>query len=257
MEYFPSTAGVTSDSGDSNVLVLPELPAPAVHHIYMVDMENIGHDWTELLPSMTADDKVLLFYTPISASLPPVLLDKILACPADIKAVACTPGNNALDFQLVTELGRQIGVIQTDPRPFASEYIIVSRDTGFDAAVHYWQARDVSVQRTEPISHIITHKTEPAAAKHPAKTNKRGPALQSVRDRYINKLSSVPNLHEGDIIRMAEVLTDAMGYPAQNRMMEAYSRMVKAFGQSTGRRLYTMAKDVIRSIADNGPFPPK
>ena len=55
--------------------------------------------------------------------------------------IKCFEGQNALDFQLVTELGSCLS--QNGSR----EYIIVSNDTGYDAVVRYWQQKGCSVRR--------------------------------------------------------------------------------------------------------------
>ena len=55
--------------------------------------------------------------------------------------IKCFEGSNALDFQLVSELGYRLS--QNADR----EYVIVSNDTGFDAAVRYWSTRKMPVSR--------------------------------------------------------------------------------------------------------------
>ena len=55
--------------------------------------------------------------------------------------IKCFEGSNALDFQLVTQLGYLLCENQEN------RYVIVSNDTGFDAAVRYWKQRNMPVQR--------------------------------------------------------------------------------------------------------------
>ncbi len=56
--------------------------------------------------------------------------------------IECHEGSNALDFQLVSYLGYELCADRT------KEMIIVSKDTGFDAVVHFWQERGMQVKKS-------------------------------------------------------------------------------------------------------------
>ena len=58
-----------------------------------------------------------------------------------IQWIKCVEGSNALDFQLVTELGARVA---TEP---GHAFVIVSNDNGFDAVVTYWTQRGKDVRR--------------------------------------------------------------------------------------------------------------
>ena len=55
--------------------------------------------------------------------------------------IKCYEGTNALDFQLCSELGFLIALNKDD------DFIIVTNDTGYDAAVKYWRRKEYSVKR--------------------------------------------------------------------------------------------------------------
>ena len=55
--------------------------------------------------------------------------------------IKCYEGTNALDFQLCSELGFLIAMNPGD------EFIVVTNDTGYDAAVKYWRRKEYSVKR--------------------------------------------------------------------------------------------------------------
>ncbi|MCD8083440.1 MAG: PIN domain-containing protein [Clostridiales bacterium] len=109
---------------------------------YLIDSENINDVWVELLQCLEEDDGILVFFTDKSAHMG---YDRIIRIMQQEKGtlqwIRCFEGQNALDFQLVTEMGHQIYL---DPE---REYVIVSNDTGYDAAVRYWQQRGSSVSR--------------------------------------------------------------------------------------------------------------
>lgn len=109
---------------------------------YLIDSENINDVWVELLQVLEDGDEILVFYTDKSAHMG---YDRIVCLMEQKRGavhwIKCFEGQNALDFQLVTELGSCLS--QNGSR----EYIIVSNDTGYDAVVRYWQQKGCSVRR--------------------------------------------------------------------------------------------------------------
>ncbi|MDD7178795.1 MAG: PIN domain-containing protein [Lachnospiraceae bacterium] len=110
--------------------------------VYLVDSENVNDVWIRLVTNMAPEDEVLVFYTEKS---PHMSYEKVIELTqlADrpIRWIKCVEGSNALDFQLVTELGARVA---TEP---GHAFVIVSNDNGFDAAVKYWIQRDKDVRR--------------------------------------------------------------------------------------------------------------
>lgn len=109
--------------------------------VYLVDSENVGDIWVPLLVSSQQEDIVLVFYTQKSPHMNYENVRMLKETEKTAEFVKCFEGNNALDFQLVTELGYRL---REDAE---CEYIIVSNDTGFDAVVRYWSARKMPVSR--------------------------------------------------------------------------------------------------------------
>ncbi len=109
--------------------------------IYLVDSENIGASWSQLLPTMSKEDQLFVFYTEKS---PYISYDNLLQVIAHCQIPVfnkCYEGKNALDFQLVSELGYKLC---QEPK---AEFIIVSDDYGYDAAIKYWKERSYNVHR--------------------------------------------------------------------------------------------------------------
>lgn len=109
--------------------------------IYLVDSENIGASWTQLLPGVSEEDRMYVFYTDKS---PYISYDNLLQVIAYCKIPVfckCFEGKNALDFQLVSELGF---MLCKDPE---AEFLIVSDDYGYDAAVRYWTEKGYNAKR--------------------------------------------------------------------------------------------------------------
>lgn len=109
---------------------------------YFIDSENVGDNWISLLPTLSPDDDILVFYTNNSPHMNYRNVILLKESDVEVTFIECCEGSNALDFQLCTELGFRIHDMTN------REFIIVSNDTGFDAVVKYWK------QRMKPISRI-------------------------------------------------------------------------------------------------------
>ncbi len=124
-----------------------------------------------LLVSSQEDDEVLVFYTTKSPHMNYENVRMLKETEKEADFIKCFEGSNALDFQLVSELGYRLS--QNADR----EYVIVSNDTGFDAVVRYWSTRKMPVSR---LSGKECHRmlTEKKAAR-----GKRNPGQQQSRNR--------------------------------------------------------------------------
>ena len=114
-----------------------------VKKVYLVDSENVGDLWvTHILALADQTDEVVVFYTQKSPHMGYDNIRKLLADGREVNFIKCVEGRNALDFQLVTELGYRLGSEKEE-----HEYIMVTNDTGFDAVVQYWKNAGKQVKR--------------------------------------------------------------------------------------------------------------
>ncbi len=109
--------------------------------IYLIDSENVGDSWIQLLPSVLGEDKLFVFYTDKSPYISYESLLQVIAYGSIPSFIKCHEGRNALDFQLVTELGYKIAQMPE------GEFVIVSDDNGFDAVIRYWSDRQFKIRR--------------------------------------------------------------------------------------------------------------
>ena len=109
--------------------------------IYLIDSENVNDAWVELLPVLEGGDRITVFYTDKSPHMCYQHVIALLEKEREIRFIKCFEGNNALDFQLVSELGYMLCEMPD------YEYVIVSNDTGFDAIVKYWEKRGRHMRR--------------------------------------------------------------------------------------------------------------
>lgn len=109
--------------------------------IYLVDSENVGDIWVPLLVASQAEDEVIVFYTQKSPHMNYENVRMLKETDKEADFIKCFEGSNALDFQLVSELGYRLHENRE------CDYVIVSNDTGFDAVVRYWSQRKMPVSR--------------------------------------------------------------------------------------------------------------
>ncbi len=126
--------------------------------IYLVDSENVGDIWVPLLVASQPDEEVIVFYTQKSPHMNYENVRLLKETEKEAEFIKCFEGSNALDFQLVTQLGYMLCENQENC------YVIVSNDTGFDAAVRYWKQRNMPVQRIsgKELSRRLQQKTKTA-----------------------------------------------------------------------------------------------
>ncbi len=108
---------------------------------YLIDSENVGDFWIPLLDLPAQETELVVFYTRNSPHMSYESLIKLKESDRKVTFVKCYEGTNALDFQLCSELGFRIAQSRDD------DFIIVTNDTGYDAAVKYWRHKEYSVKR--------------------------------------------------------------------------------------------------------------
>lgn len=223
----------------------------ATKKIFLVDTENVGSTWKDLLPIKTASDQILLFFTENSPNISYVDLELILQFPDRVEMIKCNPGKNGLDFQLVSYLGY---LLKTASK---SNYIIVSNDSGFDAVVKFWQDRGMSISRMnvhrilQPNSIPDPKKSVDAAATKPKRETAVPPAEPPCSDGNIEfDFSNLTVSEREDLLRKYlpqefyedqksfETISDIMfGHDTQNHH-QLHLAFVKNFGDEKGTLLY-------------------
>ena len=108
---------------------------------YLIDSENVGDFWIPLLELPAEETELVVFYTRNSPHMSYESLIKLKQSDRAVSFIKCYEGTNALDFQLVSELGYRLALDDSD------EFVIVTNDTGYDAAVKYWRHKKRAVKR--------------------------------------------------------------------------------------------------------------
>ena len=167
--------------------------------IYLVDSENVGDIWVPLLVASQPDEEVIVFFTQKSPHMNYENVRMLKETEKEADFIKCFEGSNALDFQLVSELGYRLS--QNADR----EYVIVSNDTGFDAAVRYWSTREMPVSRLsgKECHRMLTEKKqrvakESGAAVEPEQEQTRaaGPEVEAEQVRETEQEAEAEQVRE-------------------------------------------------------------
>ena len=191
---------------------------------YYIDSENVGDDWISLLDSVAADDEIIVFYTDKSPHMNYNNLILLKNSPKEVTFIKCFEGTNALDFQLCTEIG-----LQVHDNPDV-EFLIVSNDTGYDAAVKYLKQHKVQIKRikgadcsSKPIQKIPVLKN----------TYNTNPVVTS----YKPVVSPLPPINE-DEARAKDILYIV----GRENLSELHTALQQIFGATVGNYYYKSFK---------------
>ena len=193
--------------------------------IYLVDSENVGDIWVPLLVSSQEDDEVLVFYTTKSPHMNYENVRMLKETEKEADFIKCFEGSNALDFQLVSELGYRLS------QNAAREYVIVSNDTGFDAAVRYWSARKMPVSRLsgKECHRMLTEKKqrvakESEAAAEPEQEQSRAAGAEAEAEQVRE------TGQEAEAERIRETVPEAEAERVRETGQEAEAEQVREIG---------------------------
>lgn len=216
--------------------------------IYLVDSENVGDVWVPLLVSSQPEDEVFVFYTLKSPHMGYENVRMLKETEREATFVKCFEGNNALDFQLVTQLGYMLN--ENDD----CEYVIVSNDTGFDAAVRYWASKKMPVSRLsgKECSKQIS-KPKPKAAPKDIETKETPDAKEilepkeSSEEKEIIEIPEEETDQKSDASNMAKALCNCI---SKDNLVDYHNALVMLFGEEDGKRCYQEAKANPECIAN-------
>lgn len=182
---------------------------------YYVDSENVGDEWVSLLSDADEDTHFLVFYTEKTPRMSYLNVVKLLSNNKNLEFILCYEGNNALDFQLVTYLGYQLC---KEPE---HEIYIVSKDTGFDAIIHFWEDRGISIHRI----FSANCNNEPML-----------PPISS--DIDVNSISDAPSVSETICNEPKSVIDDIIAACPNTNTSYLHLFLVHFFGNKNGLNIY-------------------
>lgn len=235
---------------------------------YLIDTENVGISWKQLLPIRSSKDRIILFYTEKSPFISYPDFVEVLQYAGTFETMKCVTGKNALDFQLVTYLGYLLKTaVKTD-------YVIVSNDSGYDAVCQFWREIDenYSVVRKSP-DDLLKPKELPVSetSKNAAKKAKRkaaAPELPVESTTLTEGEPLVPSAEElaAKEAQIRELLTDYYAanpsesgiekelltlfdqWTDKTSLQELHVLLVRTFKNAKGSELYRILKPNINTL---------
>ncbi len=188
--------------------------------IYFIDSENVGDNWISLLDTVTEDDEILVFYTDNSPRMNYKNVIELVGSSKKISFIECCEGNNALDFQLCTELGFRVHDMAD------SEFVIVTDDTGYDAVVKYWKKKNIPVKRIK--------KNECTPKKAPEKVE-----VKKERAFEIMPMPVEPKTESDEVDPTAKEILYIIG---KENLQQLHESLKQIYGDKNGKKYYSAFK---------------
>lgn len=171
------------------------------------------------------------------------------ACNLDMKSLPALPGlsymfvecenssPNAMDFQICAWLGR-MSVTNPD-----TDFTILSGDKGYAPLTPFMSYQfGVTAYLADPMQ--TASQTSPAPAE-----------LNPVRSVYESKLGDAGMTDPDDLRILSAILMQSMKLPQNRRKLDTRNRLCTKYGAQEGNLRYNAVKDIIKDIAEHGPYP--
>ena len=208
--------------------------------IYFIDSENVNENWIDTVTDVKKSDEIKVFYTEKSTSASYENISKIAGGEVNLNLIKCFTGQNALDFQLVTDLGYCVAKGMRDT------FIIVSNDKGYDAVVNYWVIKGVNVSRVgvEMDSQKKTKSRRRSAAKDKADKPRAVRKVQTVQKTASKTAAKAPaDRAAGKSVNKAET----------SRSQQAKTTSIKSSSGKTDTKRTTKTSTTPESVWESAP----
>lgn len=153
---------------------------------YIVDYENVHTSAFARTDLLNANDEVCVMYTDVSKSFTLDILQNLMELNIRLNVVKVRNGSkDALDFQLSTYLGYILAKEGT-----GHKYFIVSKDTGYDKVVDFWNTRGFHLARIPDFGKPETRQKQTKQKEQPKqkKQNQDG-TISTTKDELLKYLS--------------------------------------------------------------------
>lgn len=201
--------------------------------LFLIDYENVNSAGLQGIGQLDPQDRIILFYSQAANTLSFEIMDEMLAANIMPERVCIAQsGKNALDFQLVTFLGYLIAKNKADA------YYIISKDTGYSAAVAFARNYLNTKVTIKPSIQAVLRSANLAAtpAAEPKKDKKKAPI--SLRKRAtVVQVQPIFNMAEqaaatavsaisADVVRdlLPDTVTDDMAQQIFHCLTDSHSK---------------------------------
>lgn len=203
---------------------------------YLVDTENVGDRWFDLLPKIKKKDRIITFYTEHHSKHLEEYLTKQVHNPRMVW-LECAVGNNALDYQLIGVLSY---LIAKHPK---SSFYIYSNDRDYQAAIDFWQSRGIAVCRKGFSAESGKKAKKKKGKKNKGQKKKKSAAsVQTLSKAVMESACALGKSGQGKLTEEQYVAEIAKSVPVTD-LGGWYQTLIAVLGQENGRNWYLKIRD--------------
>ena len=195
-----------------------------------IDYENVHESGFEGVEKLSDGDSVTIFISSVSHKISLVVLETLLRKKCDLKILhTIGTGKNNLDFQLIAEVGYQIGC-HTHERE-SVRYAIISKDKGYENVVSAFANRGIQVLQCESIERIGGTAVEAVVVQEEIPIEPEWDFKAPIR----TSLESL-KLTPAELKRIDDI------FKASGTLAALHDRLAKAFGKKGNHNIYSKLK---------------
>jgi len=235
---------------------------------FLIDFENVGDEGLNGFFDLNNDDIIDLFFTDKSNKIKIDFIDKYLKEESKpiLNFIKVSYGPQALDLQLSSYLG---SIIAKD-NDNEVEYMIVSKDKGYDHVIEFWknlnsnikvnkcknlipiikeEIKETKEEKKEEIVDIIkeenTIDTKPVTKAKTKSTKKETPKKdKSLINNQVQQILGKNKYQQDTIAYCSSKATSLCDKKDGN--MKINQDFVQKFGQEEGDKIYSLIKEVLK-----------
>ncbi len=230
-------------------------------NVYLIDSENVGSLWLDLVSVLKRNDEIMVFYTNTqhnsSVKIPyehfidffTINRKKL----SQIRFIRCNSGKNALDFQLSAEIG-YLYKTRKD-----TNFIIFSQDTGFDALLDFKEnlSHGNSISRLGPrdIEKLINFKRHYEFSNSPGIKNAKEVEIEEkiiyesdepeISNLKILIRQAIPEIDPYEELLMEDIFKNSVG-----TSHDIHNLLKKQFGKNRGAKYFNQLKHLVNNLFD-------
>lgn len=195
-----------------------------------IDYENVHESGFEGVESLSDGDAVTIFISSVSHKISLVVLETLLRKKCELNIIhTIGTGKNNLDFQLIAEVGFQIGRHTYEAQ--STQFAIISKDRGYENVVTAFLNRGFQIIQCETIEKIGKNVEQISVEPMLEELNEAWEFAASVQKCLVSLKMSTSDLKKVDAI-FRESLT----------LNTLHDRLVKAFGKKGNHPIYGKLK---------------
>lgn len=198
---------------------------------YLVDTENVGDRWFDLMQKIKKKDRIIAFYTKHHSKHLEDYMTKQVHNPRMIW-LECAAGNNALDYQLMGVLSY---LIAKHPK---SSFYIYSNDRDYQTAIDFWQSRGIAASQ-KSFAEVDGKKAKKKKGKKKKAQKKQSMAaeVQTSEKSVLESISTLEKPGQGKLTEEQYVVKVAKSVPVSD-LGGWYQALTAVLGQENGRDWY-------------------